>query len=184
MSNRCVKCQNEIAADAAFCPLCGAAQHSANWGVGGKVLRRSLTDYKIAGVCGGLAEYLGVDSSLVRVAWIVLSIVPGAIFLGLLAYVLAWLIMPPGVAVPGTVRAQPLRRLMRSATDQKVAGVCGGIAEYFRVDPTAVRLLWAILTVIPGAILGGVVAYIVAWIVMPVAPSATSAPAPAAQAGA
>jgi phage shock protein C len=73
---------------------------------------------------------------------------------------------------------------MRSATDQKVAGVCGGIAEYFRVDPTAVRLLWAILTVIPGAILGGVVAYIVAWIVMPVAPSATSAPAPAAQAGA
>ena len=184
MSNRCATCQNEIAADAAFCPFCGAAQHSATSGVTGKVLRRSVTDYKIAGVCGGLAEYLGVDSSLVRVAWIVLSIVPGAIFLGLLAYVLAWLIMPPGVAAPGESAAQPVRRLMRSATDQKVAGVCGGLAKYFRVDPTAVRLLWAILTVIPGAILGGVLAYIIAWIVMPVAPSATSAPAPAPSAGA
>jgi len=178
-----VRCQNEIVADAAFCSFCGAAQQSASWGVTGRVLRRSATDYKIAGVCGGLAEYAGVDSSLVRVLWIVLSIIPGAIFLGVLAYVLAWLIMPPGVALAGAVVAEPARRLTRSATEQKVAGVCAGFAEYFRVDPTAVRVLWAILTIITG-VLPGVLAYIVAWIVMPVTPAAASTAAPAAQPGA
>jgi phage shock protein C len=65
-----------------------------------------------------------------------------------------------------------------------VAGVCGGLAEYFHADPTVVRLLWAILTVIPGAIVLGVVAYLVAWFIMPIGsqvgspePSAVQSPA-------
>jgi phage shock protein C len=49
----------------------------------------------------------------------------------------------------------------------RIAGVCGGIAEYFDVDPTVVRLLWAVLTLVPGAIVLGVFAYAVAWAVMP-----------------
>ena len=63
---------------------------------------------------------------------------------------------------------QPRRRLYRSIFDRRLAGVCGGLAEYFHVDSTAVRVLWAILTIIPGAILLGVVAYLVAWFIMPV----------------
>ena len=68
------------------------------------------------------------------------------------------------------------KRLMRSSTDVKIAGVCAGFAEHFDWDPTAVRLIWAILTVFPVPVMG-VVGYIIAWIIMPVAPL----PAPAAQ---
>jgi len=75
----------------------------------------------------------------------------------------------------GTKQQQSLtggKRLMRSSTDVKLAGVCGGIAEYLNVDPTLVRLVWAILTLIPGFVLGGILAYLVAWMIIPKAPLA------------
>ena len=61
------------------------------------------------------------------------------------------------------------KRLMRSATDVKLAGVCAGFAEYLDWDVTLVRLLWAILTLFPG-VFPGFVGYIICWIVMPIAP--------------
>ena len=67
------------------------------------------------------------------------------------------------------------RRLMRSASDSKIAGVCGGLAEYLGVDSTIVRLFWAILAVVPGGIVGGIVAYLVAWVIMPKAPATVTA---------
>ena len=73
-------------------------------------------------------------------------------------------------AQTGDAGAATGRRLGRSRTDVKVAGVCGGLAEYFEVDSTPIRLLWVVLTICPGAIIGGVIAYVVAWLVMPVAP--------------
>ncbi len=79
------------------------------------------------------------------------------------------------VATPGA-----RKRLMRSSTNVKVAGVCAGFAEHFDWDPTAVRLIWAVLTIFPVPVMG-VVGYIVAWIVMPVAPLPVAAPAPTAQ---
>lgn len=61
-----------------------------------------------------------------------------------------------------------IKRLYRSRKDRMIAGVCGGIAEYFNVDPTMVRLLWAVLTLIScGA---GILGYIIAWIIIPEAP--------------
>jgi len=56
-----------------------------------KRLYLSNKDKKIAGVCGGVARYLGVDPTVVRLAWILLSLVWGA---GLLLYLLAWLLIP------------------------------------------------------------------------------------------
>ncbi len=78
----------------------------------------------------------------------------------------------------------PHRRLMRSGSDSKIAGICGGIAEYVGVDSTVVRLIWVALSVIPGALLGGVLAYLFAWMIIPKAPvpEATQATAPAGQA--
>ena len=58
-------------------------------------------------------------------------------------------------------------RLYRSQSDKKIAGVCGGIAEYFNIDPTIVRLLWLILVFCFG---GGLVAYLLAVIVIPYRP--------------
>jgi len=119
---------------------------------------------RIAGVCAGLAAYLGVDVTFVRLAWLVLSIVPGCLIGGLIAYLVAWAVMPPEWNVPGTV---PGPRLRRSVTDVRIAGVCAGIAEFLTVDPTIVRLAWALLTIFPGAIVLGVLAYLVAWALMP-----------------
>jgi phage shock protein PspC (stress-responsive transcriptional regulator) len=71
---------------------------------------------------------------------------------------------------------------MLSATDKKLAGVCGGLAEYLDVDPTVVRLIWVALSVVPGGFVGGVLAYILAWIIIPKAPSFAASPAGAATA--
>lgn len=50
--------------------------------------------------------------------------------------------------------------------DKRIAGVCGGIGEYFEVDPTIVRLAWIVLTVVTG-IIPGILAYLVAAMVIP-----------------
>jgi len=55
-----------------------------------KKLKRSC-DKMIAGVCSGVAEYFGIDKSIVRIIWAFLAIFYGA---GLLAYIIAWIIMP------------------------------------------------------------------------------------------
>ena len=56
------------------------------------------------------------------------------------------------------------KKLYKSSSDKKLAGVCGGIAEYFDVDSTIIRLAWVIFTFAGGA---GLLAYIIAAIVMP-----------------
>jgi phage shock protein C len=62
-------------------------------GINKKPLRRSRTDRVIAGVVGGLAEYFGIDPTLLRVIYVVVSIVSAA-FPGALVYVLMWLLVP------------------------------------------------------------------------------------------
>jgi phage shock protein C len=67
----------------------------------------------------------------------------------------------PATAAP----ARPPRRFARILSQKKIAGVCAGVAYYFDVDVTMVRVLWlvlAICTVVPGFL-----AYLVAWIAMP-----------------
>ena len=186
----CTRCNRDISEDAAFCQFCGAAQRLPQRTDASqkRYLRRSRVDSKLAGVCGGIARYLGVDPVLVRVAWVVLTVVPGAILLGVLAYLVAWLIMPeaePGLEPEVVTGGEgwSVKRLHRSARDAKVGGVCGGIAEYFEVDSTAVRLLWVVLSVFPGGILLGVLTYLVAWFIVPIAevvvPPVQPEPAPA-----
>ncbi len=175
----CPRCNGDISDDAAFCQFCGAAQRrqAPPDASQRRYLRRSRVDRQVAGVCGGIARYLGTDPVLIRVAWVVLTVVPGAILLGVLAYLVAWLIIPEAeaglepdaAAVSG--EGWSSKRLHRSASDAKVAGVCGGIAEYFEVDSTAVRLLWVVLSIFPGAVVCGVLTYLVAWFIVPLGAS-------------
>ncbi|PYX54670.1 MAG: hypothetical protein DMG73_18775 [Acidobacteria bacterium] len=65
------------------------------------------------------------------------------------------------------------KRLLRPKGDRKIAGVCAGFAEYFDLDVTMVRLVWLIVAVMTGV---GLLAYPIAWIVMPDEPTLTSAP--------
>ena len=56
------------------------------------------------------------------------------------------------------------KRLYKSSKDKKIDGVCAGIAEYFNVDPTLIRLAAILLTCVAG---GGILAYIICAIVIP-----------------
>ena len=58
------------------------------------------------------------------------------------------------------------KQLMRSGHDKKIADVCAGVANYFDMDPTIVRVIWGVLAFGYGA---GIVAYIILWIIAPVA---------------
>jgi phage shock protein C len=66
------------------------------------------------------------------------------------------------------------KKLTRSRKDNKIAGVCGGFAEYMDIDSTLVRVIWLMLIFFGG---WGLLAYIIAWIVMPQAPFPEPAPA-------
>ena len=64
--------------------------------------------------------------------------------------------------------ANKIKKLYLSEKDKKIGGVCGGIAEYFEIDSTLVRLVWVILTLLSMG--GGIIAYLIFWIVMPSRP--------------
>lgn len=55
-------------------------------------------------------------------------------------------------------------RTLRKSRDRRIAGVCGGIAEYFGWDPTIIRIIWAVMIFCYGT---GLLAYIIAAIIMP-----------------
>ncbi len=57
-----------------------------------------------------------------------------------------------------------MKKLAKSQSERKLCGVCGGLAEYFNIDPTLVRLLWVLFSLAGGA---GVLAYIIAAVIMP-----------------
>lgn len=62
------------------------------------------------------------------------------------------------------------RRLYRSRSNRMIAGVCGGIAEYFGWDPTVVRVVTVLTILLPGP---QFLAYIIAWVLIPEQPVAT-----------
>jgi phage shock protein PspC (stress-responsive transcriptional regulator) len=68
------------------------------------------------------------------------------------------------------------KRLVRSTTDKKIGGVCGGLADYFDLDPTIIRIVWLLAILFAGT---GLIAYVILWIALPAAPTgvmSTSAP--------
>ncbi len=56
------------------------------------------------------------------------------------------------------------KRLYRSKTERMIGGVCGGLAEYLKLDPTLVRLFFLLLLLIPGP---GLIIYLIMWIITP-----------------
>ena len=159
----CPACARDVEPDSTFCRYCGAAIVPPLPREPRRLVRLPA-EGRLAGVCAGLAAYLDVDITIVRLAWVILSIFPGALIGGLVGYVGAWFIMPEGPLVSSTV---PRSRLVRSLADRKIAGVCGGIAAFLGVDSTLVRVAVVILSIYPGAIVCGILAYVIAWIVIP-----------------
>ena len=86
-----------------------------------------------------------------------------------------------GAPGPAVVAPPPVKRLMRSSRDKKIGGVCAGLAEYFDLDPTIVRVVWLLAVLFAGT---GLLVYIILWIVLPLAPAGMPVTAPTTTAGA
>ncbi len=140
-------------------------------------LYRSRTDHMLAGVCGGLGEYLGIDSTLVRLFFVLLAL-PGA-GIGFALYIILWVILPYAgegtIGSAGTVmngsseiagRARAMGDDLRNVTPNPQAGLIIGIAlvvlgAFYLVDQLHLPflfwlrpgLLWPILLIIAGAAL-------------------------------
>ena len=117
----CIHCKRELTDHSNFCYYCGAPQSVAPSGPPPvqKRLMRSSVDSKIAGVCGGIAEYMDVDSTVVRLVWVLITFFTG-IVPGLLAYLVAWLVMPeaPVVVVePVNVATPPASNFTQPASN-------------------------------------------------------------------
>lgn len=215
-------------------------------------LTRSASDRVLAGVCGGLAEYLDVDPLFIRLAWILMVVAGG---FGILLYIAWVVIVPMGPAVASSVQerrgrstfgaivggflvllgvlllldefhfshmhnlfdwswkfagpalliaggaylifrkreapaaeeaaatGQPVesvraKRFEKSRTDRKLFGVCGGLADYFEVDPTLVRLAVAGVTLAAPPF--GMIGYLALAIFAPTAHVVAQSPQPTA----
>ena len=106
----CPKCQKDVAEGSKFCYNCGAqlagqaAPPAGGYTAPVKRLMRSSRDKKLGGVCAGVADYFDLDSTLVRIIWLLAVLCAGT---GGLLYIILWIALPlapatPALAVPGS----------------------------------------------------------------------------------
>jgi phage shock protein PspC (stress-responsive transcriptional regulator) len=162
-----------------------------NWQYGGEPRRlyRADNDKILGGVCAGLANYLRIDPAIVRIVFVLMTIGWG---FGFLLYLILWMILPTK-SLPAAVR----KRLYRNSDDRVIGGVASGLAAYFHIDVWIPRLIFAAPLIIgvvanivraawdswyhfsgPAFFTGGFggtlfVTYIVLWIVLPEAVTAS-----------
>ena len=126
-------------------------------------LFRSANHQLLGGICGGLGEYCGVDPLWFRVGFVIFGIF--TLLLAIVVYLALWLFMP--VQREAVVTEDQFKLLQRSRSNTKIAGVCGGLATYFGIDPIILRVVFVCGIFISGLTL---FAYIVFWVLMPMAP--------------
>jgi phage shock protein PspC (stress-responsive transcriptional regulator) len=146
---------------------------------------RNGNDKILGGVCSGLANFLNIDPAIVRILFALFVFVGG---FGILLYILLWIFIPEE-----NLKDNIRKRLYRNPDDKVIGGVCGGISAYFNIDRWIPRLIFAspfIISILVGILrqstwgwdpfpfaisstFGGTlfVAYIILWIVLPVANS-------------
>jgi phage shock protein PspC (stress-responsive transcriptional regulator) len=136
-----------------------------------KKLHLSIKDRNIAGVCGGLAETIGVDALLLRIAFVILAFVNGT---GLILYLVMMIVLPKGEQgdkipvkeVEEEMESNEAKKLYRVEKNKMIAGVCTGLERYFGLDVSLIRLILVAVTLFSGGI--GIILYIVLWIILPV----------------
>ncbi|MFO7895301.1 MAG: PspC domain-containing protein [Candidatus Cloacimonadales bacterium] len=136
-----------------------------------KKLHKSQREKIIAGVCGGVAESLGVSPSFVRAAFILSLLFGGA---GFWLYLILWAILP--VANEKIIDAEIIededfdneedagQKVWRSRSDSIIAGVCGGLSEYLKWDVSLIRLAFVAMSFAGGI---GFVLYLIFWLIFP-----------------
>ncbi|GGJ22592.1 PspC domain-containing protein [Deinococcus roseus] len=126
---------------------------------------RTRQDRILAGVMGGLGNYFNVNPAILRIAVALLAIYYPVGGVLLLAYIAAWILLPE--APLGNEKTFPplFGNLQRSRTERMIAGVCGGLSRYYKLDVNILRIFFVILTLLSGGIL--TVAYLVLWMLLP-----------------
>ncbi len=124
-------------------------------------LYRSRYNKKIAGICGGLGNYFTIDPVFIRLIFVFL-IIPTALLMPFI-YLISSLIIP---LEPLNAPAIEVKRLYRIPHKRVIAGVCGGLARHFKIDPTVLRLIIVLLTLITG-FFPMAIAYLIGWITIP-----------------
>lgn len=125
-------------------------------------LQRLRHNRLFGGVCSGIAHYLGLSCLFVRLSFLILILFAG---LGLLLYLILWLIIPLQSAEEASnMPRTQAHMLYRSLHNRKIAGVCGGLGTALGIDPTVVRVLFVITLLFAGSAL---FIYLVLWLIMP-----------------
>ena len=131
-----------------------------------KKIYKSRKNKIIAGVCGGIAARLKIDPSFIRFCMIFIGTLTGFVPI-IVIYIIASLIIPEE---PRGYTYPKFRMLYRSVHNKKLAGICGGLGEFFKVDPTLMRLLVVVLGFITG-IVPMVLSYIIGCFIIPEHPA-------------
>jgi phage shock protein PspC (stress-responsive transcriptional regulator) len=151
-------------------------------------LFRSENDKLLGGVCAGIASYLRVDPTIVRLLFAVITF--GGFGLGFLIYILLWILVPAK-----TLQVNLKKRLYRNPDERVIAGVAGGLGAYFNVQIWVLRVIFALPIILgvvssifqnmfyefnpfPTILFGSFgstlfVIYVVLWIVIPEASTAS-----------
>ncbi len=103
---------------------------------GRRRLYRDSSDRIVGGVCSGIANYLNVDPAIVRILFAIVSF--GGFGLGFLIYILLWMVLPSK-----DIEGYSGKRLYRNPDDRVIGGVAGGLAAYFNMRASTLRLIFA-----------------------------------------
>lgn len=127
-----------------------------------KRLYRDRWDKKVAGICGGLGQLLRIDPNIIRLLLIMVTTLTLVLPI-LTLYLITWLLIPLG---PSTYIELKCTKLYRSVKNQKVSGICGGIAKMLYIDPTIVRLI-VLFALVLTAIFPILITYIIGTFIIP-----------------
>ncbi len=129
-----------------------------------KRIYRERFDKKLAGVCGGLAQYFQLDASIIRMIWLLLTLFSGGIFI--IIYLICWAVIPLG---PKSYVVANYKKLYRSKTDRRISGICGGLGKYLGFDSNILRLIFVVLMFMTAFM--PIIFYIIASYIIPEEPS-------------
>jgi len=122
-----------------------------------KRLFRNINDKVIGGVASGISNYFKIDPLITRIIFITMAFFGG---FGLLAYIICWIGIPAGNDSESIIR----KRYYRDSDEKVLGGVAMGVANYFGVDVSLVRILFLISIFFGGF---GVLIYFILWFITP-----------------
>ncbi|AIZ64236.1 hypothetical protein PK28_12055 [Hymenobacter sp. DG25B] len=146
-------------------------------------LYRDMANRKIAGVAAGIARYFVINPLWVRLGFLALLFLPNILFhrfwdgdgnldlpgISILAYIILWIALPKRYDITPTDEDPTFKKLYRDTDNGKIGGVSAGLAAYFKYDVVVFRLLFVL-----GIFIGfGIPLYIILWILLPEAKTAS-----------